>query len=120
MKKINLFTTFSYVLAFFGVVILSFGIYHGIQADNINILARETDAGELEGGLKLLGAGISSIGFIGAGIGQGFAAGKAAEGVSRNPEAEAKIRNMMIVGAAIAETSALYALVMGILLVFVA
>lgn len=69
---------------------------------------------------KLLGAGIASIGFIGAGMGQGFAAGKAAEGVARNPEAEGKIRNMMIIGAAIAETSALYALVVAILLIFVA
>ncbi len=66
-----------------------------------------------------IGAGIASIGLLGAGIGQGYAAGKAAEAVGRNPEAEAKIRNMMIVGAAIAESSALYSLVVSILLIFV-
>ncbi len=75
---------------------------------------------EFQKGLALLGAGMASIGFLGAGIGQGYAAGKAAEAVGRNPEAEGRIRNMMIVGAAIAESSALYALVISILLIFVA
>ena len=67
-----------------------------------------------------IGAGLSCIGLIGAGVGQGFAAGKAAEAVGRNPEAEGQIRNMMIVGAAIAESSALYALVIAIMCLFVA
>lgn len=70
-------------------------------------------------GLAYIGAGLAGIGFLGAGIGQGYAAGKAAEAVGRNPEAESRIRNMMIVGAAIAESSALYALVVSILLIFV-
>ncbi len=67
-----------------------------------------------------IGAGLSCIGLLGAGIGQGYAAGKAAEAVGRNPEAEGQIRNMMIVGAAIAESSALYALVIAIMCLFVA
>ncbi len=69
-------------------------------------------------GLKYIGAGISSIGMLGAGVGQGYAAAKASEAVGRNPEAEAKIRNIMIVGAAIAESSALYALVIAILILY--
>ncbi len=83
-------------------------------------LTREVDSASFEKGLALLGAGTASIGFLGAGVGQGYAAGKAAEAVGRNPEAEGRIRNMMIVGAAIAESSALYALVIAILLIFVA
>ncbi len=70
-------------------------------------------------GMAFLGAGVAGIGLLGAGVGQGYAAGKAAEAVGRNPEAEGRIRNMMIVGAAIAESSALYALVVSILLIFV-
>ncbi len=70
-------------------------------------------------GMAYLGAGITSIGLLGAGIGQGYAAGQAALSVGRNPEAESKIRSMMIVGAAIAESSALYALVIAIMLLFV-
>ena len=70
--------------------------------------------------MALLGAGIACVGFIGAGIGQGYAAGQAALSVGRNPEAESKIRSMMIIGAAIAESTALYTLVVAILLIFVA
>jgi len=66
-----------------------------------------------------IGGGIAAIGTLGAGIGQGYAAGKAAEAVGRNPEAEAKIRNTLIVGAAIAETGALYSLVIAIMVIFV-
>ncbi len=73
---------------------------------------------ETTNGLKYIGAGMSSIGMFGAGVGQGYAAAKASEAVGRNPEAEAKIRNIMIVGAAIAESSALYALVIAILILF--
>ena len=69
--------------------------------------------------MAFLGAGLSCVGLIGAGIGQGYAAGQAALSVGRNPEAESKIRSMMIVGAAIAESSALYSLVIAIMLLFV-
>jgi len=66
-----------------------------------------------------IGAGIAMFGALGTGIGQGFAAGKASEAVARNPEAESKIRTMMIVGCAIAETAAIYSLIIAILLIFV-
>ncbi len=85
------------------------------------VVARaHSDTAVTDGGMVALGAGIASIGFVGAGIGQGYAAGKAAEAVGRNPEAEGKIRNMMFVGAAVAESSALYALVISIMCLFVA
>ena len=67
-----------------------------------------------------LGAGIAILGGLGTGISQGIAAGKASEAVGRNPEAESKIRKTMIVGCAIAETSAIYSLIIAILLIFVA
>lgn len=71
-------------------------------------------------GLKYVGAGLAGIGLIGTGLGQGAAAAGAAEAVGRNPEAEAQIRSMMILGAAVAETAAIYALIIAILLIFVA
>ena len=70
--------------------------------------------------MALIGAGLAAIGMIGTGLGQGIAAGQAALSVGRNPEAESKIRSMMIVGQAIAESAALYCLVIAILLIFVA
>ncbi|WP_027121602.1 ATP synthase F0 subunit C [Mycoplasma leonicaptivi] len=71
-------------------------------------------------GLLAIGAGLAAIGVLGTGIGQGYAAGKAAEAVGRNPEAESKIRLMMIIGAGIAETAAIYAFIVSILIIFVA
>lgn len=69
-------------------------------------------------GLVAIGIGITMIGVLGTGVGQGYAAGKAAEAVGRNPEAEGKIRNMMIVGMAISESSGIYALIIAFLLLF--
>jgi len=70
-------------------------------------------------GLVAIGAGIAMIGVAGTGLGQGYATGKAVEAVGRNPEAEAKIRKMLIMGLAITESAAIYAFVIAILLVFV-
>lgn len=69
-------------------------------------------------GMAVLGAGIAMIGGLGAGIGQGIAAGKGAEAVGRNPEAAGKIRSIMVLGIALAETTGIYALVIALLLIF--
>ena len=45
-----------------------------------------------------IGAGLAMIAGIGPGIGQGFAAGKAAEAVGRQPEAQGDIMKTMLVG----------------------
>lgn len=70
-------------------------------------------------GLVAIGAGISMIGGMTVGLGQGYSAGKTVEAIGRNPEVMAKVRTTMIIGAAIAESSAIYALVISILLIFV-
>nr|WP_027063551.1 ATP synthase F0 subunit C [Mesoplasma seiffertii] len=71
-------------------------------------------------GLKYLGAGVSSIGFMGAGIGQGQVGQGACMAIGRNPEMASKITSTMIIAAGIAESGAIYALVIAILLIFVA
>ncbi len=72
-------------------------------------------------GLKLLGAGLAvGLAGIGVGAGQGIAAGKLAEAVSRNPEQKSKIQSSAIVGLAISESAVIYALIIAILLIFVA
>lgn len=68
-------------------------------------------------GMAYLGAGIAVIAGLGPGIGQGFAAGKAAEAVGRQPEAQGKILVTTIVTQAVAETTGLYALVVAIMLI---
>ncbi|MDR0985784.1 MAG: ATP synthase F0 subunit C [Mycoplasmataceae bacterium] len=84
-----------------------------------NIATVLADTSISDHGLGMVGAGIAAVGGLGAGIGQGYAAGKACEALARNPEMESRIRTMMIVGAAIAETSAIYCLIVAILLLFV-
>ncbi|MDR0752966.1 MAG: ATP synthase F0 subunit C [Mycoplasmataceae bacterium] len=66
-----------------------------------------------------IGAGLCMLGAMGCGIGEGIAASKACEAVGRNPEAENKIRTMMVIGCAISETSGIYGLIIALLLLFV-
>lgn len=67
-----------------------------------------------------LGAGIAVLAGVGPAIGQGYAAGKAVEAVGRQPEAQGQIRSTLIVGAALAETTGIYAFITALLLIFVA
>ncbi len=66
-----------------------------------------------------IGAGIAVATGIGAGMGQGYAAGKGAEAVGNQPEAKSDIVSTMILGQAVTESSAIYGLVVAILLLFV-
>ena len=68
-----------------------------------------------------LGAGICmGIGALGPGIGEGNAVSKACEAIGRQPESKGAVTSTMIMGCAIAETTGIYALVIAILLIFVA
>lgn len=69
-------------------------------------------------GMAAIGAGIAALGCIGAGIGTGNATGKAVEGVSRQPEASGKILSTLVIGSAFSEATAIYALLIGLLLIF--
>ena len=66
-----------------------------------------------------IGAGIAVATGIGTGAGQGFAAGKAAEAVGNQPEAKSDIISTMLLGQAVVESSAIYGLVIAIILIFV-
>ena len=67
-----------------------------------------------------LGAGMAMIAGIGPGIGEGNAVAKACEAIGRQPECKGSVTTTMLMGCAIAETTGLYALVIAILLIFVA
>ena len=71
-------------------------------------------------GACALGAGCAMIAGIGPGIGEGNAVAKACEAIGRQPECKGDVTSTMLMGCAIAETSGLYALVIAILLIFVA
>lgn len=65
-----------------------------------------------------IGAGFAMIAGIGPGIGQGYAAGKGAEAVGRQPEAQSDVVRTMLLGAAVAETTGIYGLIVAIILLF--
>lgn len=70
-------------------------------------------------GMTALAAGIAALGCIGGGLGTGKATAKAVESVSRQPEASDKILKLLIVGGALSEATAIYALLVSLLLIFI-
>ena len=64
-----------------------------------------------------IGAAIAVLTGIGAGIGLGIATSKAVEAVARQPEADSKIAKLLIIGGALAEATAVYGLVIGLLII---
>ena len=69
---------------------------------------------------KSNGAGLAIGIAAGAGaIGMGLAVAKSAEGISRQPEAEGKIRTTLMLGLVFIETAIIYALLVVILIIFV-
>ena len=68
--------------------------------------------------LIAIGAAIAVLTGIGAGIGIGLATSKAVEAIARQPEAESKISKNLILGCALAEATAIYGFIIGILIVF--
>ena len=67
--------------------------------------------------LLAIGAGIAVFGALGAGLGIGIATGKATEAVARQPEAQGKIMTTLIIGSALAEATAIYGFVIGLLII---
>lgn len=70
-------------------------------------------------GMSALGGAMVMWGILGIGIGQGIIGGKAVEGISRQPESSGTIMTTMLVGQAIAETSAIFAFIIAIVLTLI-
>ncbi len=71
-------------------------------------------------GTKAIAAAIT-IGLAAAAgaISMGFAIAKSVDGISRQPEAESKIRTQLMLGLVFIETAIIYALIVAILIIFV-
>ncbi len=68
----------------------------------------------------LLGAGICmGFGAIGPGVGEGYAAGRACEGIARAPKEAGLLTRTMLIGQAVSESTGIYSLVVALLLIFV-
>jgi F-type H+-transporting ATPase subunit c len=68
---------------------------------------------------SVMAAGIAiGIAAFGTGIGQGLAVKSSVEGIARNPEASGKITVTMLIGLAMIESLAIYALVVALIILY--
>ena len=68
--------------------------------------------------LVAIGAAVAVLTGIGAGLGIGLATGKAVDAIARQPEADSKISKSLLLGCALAEATAIYGFVIGLLIIF--
>ncbi|MFO7964413.1 MAG: ATP synthase F0 subunit C [Desulfobacterales bacterium] len=67
----------------------------------------------------LLAAGLCmGLGAVGSGVGSGFPGGAACEGMARQPSASGRLTTNMLIGSAVAQTPAIFALVTAFILLF--
>ena len=78
--------------------------------------AADTAQGFDKGLASAIAIGLAAMGGA---LGMGIATGKSAEGISRQPEAEGKIRSTFMLGLVFIETAIIYALLVVILIIFV-
>ena len=69
-------------------------------------------------GIGMIAIGMSVMTGIGAGIGIGIATGKATEAIARQPEAAGKINSALLLGCALAEGTAIFGFITGLLILF--
>lgn len=71
-------------------------------------------------GWKAMASGIAiGLAALGGTIAMGMAVAKSAESIARQPEADGKIRSAFMLGLVFIETVVIYALIVGILIIFV-
>ena len=61
---------------------------------------------------RLIAKGMIALAMVGTAAGEGYIAGKALEAIGRNPEIEGSVFGKMIIGIAMAESTAIYAMVL--------
>ena len=67
--------------------------------------------------LVAIGAAVAVLTGLGAGLGISLATGKAVDAITRQPEAESKISKNLILGCALAEATAIYGFIIGLLII---
>lgn len=75
--------------------------------------------GQIDLGLKAVGAGLAMIGALGPGVGIGLLVQGALQAIGRNPDASGQIQTNMILGIVFAEAVAIYCLVVALIILFV-
>ncbi|OUP48858.1 ATP synthase F0 subunit C [Lachnoclostridium sp. An181] len=89
------------------------------KTENVSVETQEKDDTDATGS-KAMAVGLA-IGLAAAGgaIGMGIVGGKTADGISRQPDMESKIRTTLMLSLVFIETAIIYALLVVILVIFV-
>jgi ATP synthase F0 subunit c len=104
-----------------GMAVTETTAIYGLLIACILIFKSFPAAESIAASMALLGAGLCmGIGAIGPGIGEGFAGQSAVKWIARNEEGTATLTRSMLVGQAVAESTGIYALVISLILIFVA
>lgn len=69
-------------------------------------------------GIIAIAAAIAALTGIGAGVGISMATSKAVDAIARQPEADGKITKALLLGCALAEATAIYGFIIGLLIIF--
>ena len=97
-----------------------FGLFVGLLLIFIKS-GGEGSAELIKNSARLLGAGISmGFGAVGCGIGSGICGASACAGISANLKKLSSITNTMFIGIAVSQSTAIYSLVISVILIFVA
>lgn len=108
MKK-NIKKIISAIMAFASAAMLSIPAFAAEEAQAASAIGDKALAAAIAVGLAAAAGA----------IGMGWAIAKSAEAISRQPEAENKIRTTLMLGLVFVETAIIYALVIAILIIFV-
>ena len=107
------------LLAVIAILAISIPVFAATNGDAATTTATAETADSTTG-LKALASAIAvGIAAAGGAVGMGLSAGKAVEGIARQPEAESKIRTTLMLGLVFIETAIIYALLVVILIIFV-
>ncbi len=112
MKKILLVTLITLIL-------VSIAVPFGFAEEVVRTETAKADGKIGYFTMAVLACGLAiGIAAFGTGIGQGIGIGKAVEGIARNPGASGKIQMTLVIGLAMIESLAIYALVVVIIVFF--
>jgi F-type H+-transporting ATPase subunit c len=89
------------------------------DSDDDAVVAEEQTQQDATGAKAIACAIAVGLAAAGGAIGMGMTVAKSADGISRQPEAEGKIRTSMMLGLVFIETAIIYALLVVILIIFV-
>ncbi len=108
------------VCVVFAAVLAPVNVQAAAETETVGTEAtEETDDSSIIGDKAMAAALAVGLAAAAGAIGMGMAISKSVEGISRQPEAEGKIRTTLMLGLVFVETAIIYALVIAILIIFV-